>query len=422
MSSTPDWVRAMQASFPLSPLPKGDYKECSIDSENDCNLSDMQRDTSTVVYPGGETRCIFSDSGPFGFQVIPGDSDKLLFDFQGGGACWDWVSTEFRACSTSANPSSQDGWFDRSKRLNPFQNYTVVHVLYCSGDLHAGNVTREYKDKAGEPVVQIGHVNTMSVLRWAKRNLKSHALSSLIIGGCSAGSVATQLWASTLLEEFTYERAAVIADSFAMVFPPGSEGPLMNSYGLCDVYPALIKNASLLRECAKGTLEFPPLYMDAMKRNPSVAFSNINSKYDSTQRAYYSGVAATDSYSFDPFVLNVTKPLFLTTAEFCDGMNEIFKGYNELDNYISFVVTSSQHCYTPYSLMYTATTMGTDGGQSTATTLVEWLQKFPVSTGDSQDSECDGPVLDEVDWTGDDYCDASQYGKIFTQTVAAGRE
>lgn len=29
----------------------------------------------------------------------------------------------------------------------------MVHVLYCSGDLHAGNVTRPYADAAGEPVV-----------------------------------------------------------------------------------------------------------------------------------------------------------------------------------------------------------------------------------------------------------------------------
>jgi len=30
---------------------------------------------------------------------------------------------------------------------NPFRKYTIVNVLYCSGDVHGGNVTRSYRDK-----------------------------------------------------------------------------------------------------------------------------------------------------------------------------------------------------------------------------------------------------------------------------------
>jgi len=43
--------------------------------------------------------------------------------------------------------------------------------LYCSGDLHAGNVTRPYTDSAGEPVVQVGYENTKAAVAWAKANL-----------------------------------------------------------------------------------------------------------------------------------------------------------------------------------------------------------------------------------------------------------
>ena len=31
--------------------------------------------------------------------------------------------------------------------INPFRKYTIVNVLYCSGDVHGGNVTRSYRDK-----------------------------------------------------------------------------------------------------------------------------------------------------------------------------------------------------------------------------------------------------------------------------------
>jgi hypothetical protein len=82
------WVENIRASFPI-PASKEDVDSCIVGDESPCDLSSFTKDRSTVVYPGGDTRCIFSSSTPFGFQVIRGDSDKLLFDFQGGGACWD---------------------------------------------------------------------------------------------------------------------------------------------------------------------------------------------------------------------------------------------------------------------------------------------------------------------------------------------
>lgn len=104
-------------------------------------------------------------------QVVPGDTDKLLLFFQGGGACWDKLSTSGDFCTTDANPSGLNGVFDRENPANPFAGYTVVQVLYCSGDLHAGNVTRPYTDSAGEPVVQVGYENTKAAVAWAKANL-----------------------------------------------------------------------------------------------------------------------------------------------------------------------------------------------------------------------------------------------------------
>ncbi|RYY82396.1 hypothetical protein EON63_13420 [archaeon] len=112
--------------------------------------------------------------------MIPGDSDKLLFYFQGGGACWDEYSTKAQLCTTDASPQSLVGkemcsvciWpffihimiaytihhttynipgiFDRTNTKNNFKDYTIVHVLYCSGDVHGGNVVRPYTDSAGQ--------------------------------------------------------------------------------------------------------------------------------------------------------------------------------------------------------------------------------------------------------------------------------
>ena len=60
-------------------------------------------------------------------------------------------------------------------------------------------------------------------------------LSTLAISGCSAGSLGTQAWAAELLSELSYDEAAVVVDSYAGVFPNGTQGPLIVDYGMCGV-------------------------------------------------------------------------------------------------------------------------------------------------------------------------------------------
>ena len=45
------------------------YDCCNVTESQSCGISSMPRDETTLVLPGGETRCIFSYSTPFAFQV-----------------------------------------------------------------------------------------------------------------------------------------------------------------------------------------------------------------------------------------------------------------------------------------------------------------------------------------------------------------
>lgn len=42
---------------------------CTIGSGESCSITSMPKDQTTLVLPGGETRCIYSYSTPFAFQV-----------------------------------------------------------------------------------------------------------------------------------------------------------------------------------------------------------------------------------------------------------------------------------------------------------------------------------------------------------------
>jgi hypothetical protein len=100
-------------------------------------------------------------------------------------------------------------------------NVISVHVLYCSGDLHGGNVTRPYQSLNGGSVVQVGLDNAYSALEWVKsqqqhKRLASH-FSDLVVMGCSAGSIGAQIWARFLLEQLEWDHAAVIPDSYVCI-------------------------------------------------------------------------------------------------------------------------------------------------------------------------------------------------------------
>jgi hypothetical protein len=61
------------------------HHSCVISSTEDCSIASMAVGQSNLVYPGSKTRCMFSDSTDYAFQVIPGDTGRLLFFFEGGG-------------------------------------------------------------------------------------------------------------------------------------------------------------------------------------------------------------------------------------------------------------------------------------------------------------------------------------------------
>jgi hypothetical protein len=56
----------------VSSLSEYEYEwkhECRYSDTESCNLSSFPKDETSMVFPGGETRCIFSNTPDFAFQV-----------------------------------------------------------------------------------------------------------------------------------------------------------------------------------------------------------------------------------------------------------------------------------------------------------------------------------------------------------------
>lgn len=282
------------------------------------------------------------------------------------------------------------GVFDRDNNLNAFKSYTIVHVLYCSGDVHAGNTIRKYTDSQGKPVKQVGLNNAQSALNWVQSQVSSGALaaefSNLVVMGCSAGSIGAQLWGKQVLTALKWKQAAVVPDSYAGVFPEGSLGPLIYEYGFCS---SGFLSPALYQQCIKQQLTISDAMIEFASATPSVPYSYVQSKVDIVQLSFFIAIGVTT---------NATQKL-ITPAGFYNGVNEIFGTYNKvLPNFVTYLIDGDHHCFTDQTLYYVADTEGPeDDGKSTASPLLyQWVAPLPLQQGQSVNSTCDGTLQQQL--------------------------
>jgi len=320
--------------------------------------------------------------------------------FQGGGGCWNAQVYKRGGCTASLEKAwraigmradgSGGGFFDRSNDLNPFRSYTIVLAPYCSGDAFMGNTQRPSWEKHnGSTVAQLGYENTLAVVSWTLDNVGPTLLNNLVLGGWSAGAMGVQAWADHLLGAFKYKAAAVIADSYAGIFPPGTQGPYIFDFGACSnsIWPP-----DLLDLCSKKEATLQMVFSRAIKRFPNVKFGIIQSKADSMQRTFYRGIALTHG---------MFRKSRLSGPQLFYETNAVFEGYNLMPNFVVYYVEGTQHCFTQCNSFYRT---NTTGPTSDKPTLHRWVRSF-VTSGVSPSTECSGVLLPNRVSNGVHYCD-----------------
>jgi hypothetical protein len=167
-----------------------------------------------VRTPTGEgTRCALGS--PYSFFHREGtDPAKLLIYFQGGGACWNWVS-----CSGMFDPSVDDdelgdyaGIFDAGNPENPFREFAIVFIPYCTGDVHVGDTLRSYGDDPdAAPVAHRGYRNVTAVLD--RLSAWDRQPDTVVVVGASAGAYGALFHAPAVARRFPRARIVMIGDS-----------------------------------------------------------------------------------------------------------------------------------------------------------------------------------------------------------------
>lgn len=356
------------------------FANCSL-SECDCPLWKMRG--PTLVYPGGETKCINGDD--YAFLVIPGAWNKLLFYFEGGGACWESNGAFGKVVVRQCSESLQDAfhWYgygrgvlNSTDKRNPFRGYTTVQLLYCSGDAFIGNTTMV--DAQGVELVQRGYFNAQAALEWTKRNF--HYVEQLTVAGFSAGSLGVMAWTSRVLDNLKHRSAAVLLDSYVGLSPGSTGVYALQRWGGCGT---MTEGEDERAACEAGQISAQDSLAHAIRMHPKVAFGSIQSKADSTQVWFYQGIAQswgllTDAgIGFDAWYL-ATLPYFRT--------------WNQFPNYVAYFVDGTVHCFLQSPAFYTASTAGpSQEAPEGDLSLYEWVDRLLEHK--AVPTECDGPVL-----------------------------
>lgn len=165
------------------------------------------------------------------FVNLARESDDVIIVLEPGGACWDYESCSgAMGIRGAANPDGipdnhMDLWkvglpLIRRDPGSPTENFNLVFVPYCTGDIHSGNKDMEYEGPQGEKLVyrHRGAENVRAVGEWVRDRFDGK-VGTLFVTGCSAGGAGSIANYYFLRHMFDHVERGVLLDDAGPIFP-----------------------------------------------------------------------------------------------------------------------------------------------------------------------------------------------------------
>jgi hypothetical protein len=223
-----------------------------------------------------------ADGSAFHFYVREASPTKVLFYLEGGGACFSGEMCKPGSGTYSENiaPVSKledsPGIFDFVNPENPFADYSVVYVPYCTGDVHAGNTTKDYGN--GVVTEHKGFVNASNALDTMIKRFPN--TTRLVVAGSSAGSFPTPVFAGMAGDRLPNADLKVFADSSGAV--PDAMGFVIGNWGTLETLPNWPEIEGLTVD------QFTPAYtfIKAAEHNPKITFARHDFAFDNVLSSF----------------------------------------------------------------------------------------------------------------------------------------
>ncbi|HZO15638.1 MAG TPA: pectin acetylesterase-family hydrolase [Polyangiaceae bacterium] len=338
-------------------------------------LSDGWNEMAT----GGSTICALG--GAYAFWVRPGTVNKVVIDFQGGGACWNALTCGVASQSDAICTQSVDGVraavaagvpagiYDHERADNPFKDWYHVVVPYCSCDVHWGDNTTTYQASQGEITIQHrGAVNARAVLDWVYASFSKP--EQILVTGCSAGSYGSIAWSAHIAEHYQKSRVVQFGDSGAGVITRSFFEQSFPSWKAEGAMPQWI-DALDLSKVNLLDLTLADIYVGIANHYATQMFSQYNTAFDENQTFYYTAMGGTDAQAWSQEMHASIDSIKARAADFA-----------------SFLPSGEQHCIIPFDNFYTVNVNGRR--------LVDWLGDMvadkPVEHVACEGSACEAPT------------------------------
>lgn len=337
-----------------------------------------------VDYQGKTLEPICSRGTPWVYFARRGTVNKLLVYYQGGGACWDYLTCEAiktfkQTTGPSDNPkNATTGFANLANPENPFRDWNVVFVPYCTGDIHWGdaNVDHKFVPPPGEtdpglPPVTIRHrgfVNAQVAEKFAREHFVDP--EEIFVTGSSAGSYGAIL-NSLYLQENAYPSSdfSVLGDAGNGVVPQSFIESQISKWNIEANLPKWIPELNK----PVTELDASQLWAASAKFYPQNRFANYSTAYDGSsggQSGFFKVMNNPDNFF-------VWLEWWTDSCQWNEGMrNQVEGAYaGSPENYRYYIGSGSRHTMWGSNKVYTDTTGGVP-------TLVSWVNAMRGDTAD----------------------------------------
>jgi hypothetical protein len=324
-----------------------------------------------------DPKCI--GSTPYYFFVKRGSVNKLLMYYQGGGACWEQDTCGVPVCDSTVDPNSTDnpnewsaGFADLANPDNPFKDWNVVVVSYCSCDIHFGDAAQDYANSDPDHPLHIEHrgfQNAKAAEKWAREHFVNPEV--VFVTGSSAGAYGAIFQAPLLHKVWPASQFRVLGDAGNGVITASFLQNEFNNWNFKANLPKDIPGAVDAIDSGAGM----PAYVEAV----AAYFPDTNWAHYTT--AYDGGSGG--QTGFYNVMLNGNNPLAALTwwNGSCAFNAQMHTQATDTatavaakdDNYRYYIGTGSRHTMWGSNKVYTDTTGGVP-------TVVDWINAM-LATG-----------------------------------------
>jgi len=232
----------------------------------------------TVAAPAD---CMCADGSEYSWFVREADPTKVMFYLEGGGACFTAEmcasgSGNYKESVGAGGSGATTGVFDLANPDNPFAEWSMVYVPYCTGDVHAGDTTKDYGD--GVVIEHKGFVNGTTALRDLADRFGG--ATEVVVAGSSAGAFPTPIYGGLTAELLPDAMVKVISDSGGAI--PDAMSAVVGNWGTIETLPDWPEFAGT----TPADFNPPFTFIVAGARNPSMTFARHDYAYDNVLSSY----------------------------------------------------------------------------------------------------------------------------------------